>query len=100
MMVTYFNPRSREGSDRKSVDDRLATIEISIHAPVKGATAHTLAGFGGAAISIHAPVKGATRGQRRRGTPCRDFNPRSREGSDSYHLAQRVYDKLFQSTLP
>ena len=36
-------------------------IQISIHAPVKGATAESEAATGTAAqISIHAPVKGAT----------------------------------------
>ena len=33
-------------------------------------------------ISIHAPVKGATRAGERDGQERRDFNPRSREGSD------------------
>ena len=35
----YFNPRSREGSDRSYYVDAALTKEISIHAPVKGATA-------------------------------------------------------------
>ena len=35
-------------------------IDISIHAPVKGATALQLASIQGCLISIHAPVKGAT----------------------------------------
>ena len=55
-----FNPRSREGSDR-----RVAQV------------AHDLG------ISIHAPVKGATGW---RWTPTygpANFNPRSREGSDN-----------------
>ena len=34
----HFNPRSREGSDRKVVSV-VQTVRISIHAPVKGATA-------------------------------------------------------------
>ena len=54
-----FNPRSREGSD---VGEQSPTTHrrISIHAPVKGATSliAVLALRNG--ISIHAPVKGAT----------------------------------------
>ena len=33
----YFNPRSREGSDRVSLKDWSSNM-ISIHAPAKGAT--------------------------------------------------------------
>ena len=33
-------------------------------------------------ISIHAPVKGATTGRRRAASPDRHFNPRTREGCD------------------
>ena len=35
---TNFNPRSREGSDVQSAVKALGLPEISIHAPVKGAT--------------------------------------------------------------
>ena len=35
----YFNPRSREGSDVVT-DDGTRVRDISIHAPVKGATVH------------------------------------------------------------
>ena len=34
-------------------------------------------------ISIHAPVKGATQAPRNAGGASTNFNPRSREGSDS-----------------
>ena len=77
----YFNPRSREGSDVGDVqvfDDAL----ISIHAPVKGATRGTSAQEGIRSISIHAPVKGATPLRPAGSRSARDFNPRSREGSD------------------
>ena len=58
--ATYFNPRSREGSDWSDPMSHIGEVLISIHAPVKGAT--KLFGFelGGHGISIHAPVKGAT----------------------------------------
>ena len=57
----YFNPRSREGSDRKQTEVSKVIFRISIHAPAKGATAGIC-------------------GQ------CQTdayFNPRSREGSDA-----------------
>ena len=77
----HFNPRSREGSDLRSVDSfsskfdfnprsregsdaKLASqgdiIPISIHAPVKGATGLRHFLIHHVKISIHAPVKGAT----------------------------------------
>ena len=61
MQAIYFNPRTREGCDEKSFSIYIQSQGISIHAPVKGATAtvHGPAdGIGN--ISIHAPVKGAT----------------------------------------
>ena len=61
-------------------------IEISIHAPVKGATADQVVAIDGSCISIHAPVKGATDHVRRHGPPDRDFNPRTREGCDGADL--------------
>ena len=38
-MQDHFNPRSREGSDRDRIDRYRRQRMISIHAPVKGATA-------------------------------------------------------------
>ena len=54
-----FNPRSRKGSDIHDFHDYNPT-EISIHAPVKGATATLSPIIVVPTISIHAPVKGAT----------------------------------------
>ena len=54
-----FNPRSREGSDNVcSYADCM--MEISIHAPAKGATMYFVKFEGMTEISIHAPAKGAT----------------------------------------
>ena len=55
---------------------------ISIHAPVKGATTDDRLDYYHHTISIHAPVKGATDSHGASQLPMRDFNPRSREGSD------------------
>ena len=124
--ISYFNPRSREGSDlpmamlasvlgisihapAKGATNTATHIEmaswISIHAPAKGATIISLPSDPGYYISIHAPAKGATflisfsgealkfqstLPRRERLTfiisahLSSDFNPRSREGSDSH----------------
>ena len=97
--TTYFNPRSREGSDRQfdSNIDHIFQFQstlprrerrffqcltlycniISIHAPAKGATYWYIWYTMFCYISIHAPAKGATR------------------------LLQDPYNfRLFQSTLP
>ena len=37
-MITYFNPRTREGCDINFYVHQCYWIPISIHAPVKGAT--------------------------------------------------------------
>ena len=56
-----FNPRPREGSDGDvTLGSKGKTTEISIHAPVKGATYTSVSNPSKIKISIHAPVKGAT----------------------------------------
>ena len=77
-----FNPRSREGSDVHFAFT-LTASSISIHAPARGATYDENAAIRAVGISIHAPARGATKDAFR---PCKNdsnFNPRSREGSDS-----------------
>ncbi len=60
----------------------MASIVVSIHAPVKGATLASGDWERPQLVSIHAPVKGATRTR-----PCYGhancFNPRAREGRDA-----------------
>ena len=56
---------------------------ISIHAPAKGATKSGKVYTNNNGISIHAPVKGAAGNRRTCVHRTRDFNPRSREGSDA-----------------
>ena len=117
-----FNPRSREGSDVAHHVHRLDGLDISIHAPAKGATRQVCTLRHQFDISIHAPAKGATfrrtctcgqlyafqstlpRRERRSAglAPAfssMHFNPRSREGSD---VAGRpiAASEPFQSTLP
>ena len=60
----HFNPRSREGSDRKEAKKLGRFYGISIHAPARGATLIFC-------LSL----------------PCMCyFNPRSREGSDLFYF--------------
>ncbi len=73
----YFNPRSREGSDKQAMDAVDDMTPISIHAPAKGATEEKVSFRVSVLISIHAPAKGAT-------PPCTIF----------------VLHGVFQSTLP
>ena len=73
---------------------------ISIHAPVKGATIVLVGDDPVVAISIHAPVKGATTVDMTSPTINANFNPRSREGSDTYGGQPFIWLSLFQSTLP
>ena len=71
-VVEYFNPRSREGSDKRT-GDRIKKGKISIHAPAKGATWIAC----------------------RRMFTWMDFNPRSREGSDKATEARLVQPAHF-----
>ena len=56
-----FNPRSREGSDARVLDEVMQIDAISIHAPAKGATDPKPDPPPEPPISIHAPAKGATK---------------------------------------
>ena len=51
-------------------------------------------------ISIHAPARGATVSHPSSAHPNRDFNPRSRKGSDINLFVYAFMASLFQSTLP
>ena len=97
-IITHFNPRSREGSDAQ-IYYTIVTVNISIHAPAKGATSGSSRSCASKYISIHAPAKGATK-RRKSINLDRYFNPRSREGSDTSTQAQRSRIRGFQSTLP
>ena len=96
----HFNPRSREGSDLRSYIADVLNKNISIHAPVKGATGTEPENQMEPGISIHAPVKGATRGSHTRHMWRAYFNPRSREGSDLSRTTPTGTADRFQSTLP
>ena len=58
--ATYFNPRSRTGSDPNQKTDDSTGAPISIHAPARGATTYPRRQYKQSQISIHAPARGAT----------------------------------------
>ena len=55
-----FNPCTHEGCDAEDTRIRDVVTDISIHAPMKGATCRKRANKKWIRISIHAPMKGAT----------------------------------------
>ena len=91
----YFNPRTREGCDLGMEAQTLLVLDISIHAPARGATLFLDNVFGFFAISIHAPARGATKRRLREFNAHRHFNPRTREGCDRYaRVGQEVQVKI------
>ena len=73
---------------------------ISIHAPARGATLSWAYGNADDFISIHAPARGATVAQAPNQCYHSYFNPRSREGSDKRRRSSQASRIRFQSTLP
>ena len=87
--LIHFNPRSREGSDSPSPVKSHFSFTISIHAPAKGATSNSF-------FILLCPLFQSTLPRRERPRGCAllqtllDFNPRSREGSDIHQSRQRL----------
>ena len=63
-------------------DTETGEVNISIHAPTRGATHRIVKRIDVVQISIHAPTRGATIMVTAAGTTIPNFNPRSHEGSD------------------
>ena len=99
MAKVNFNPRSREGSDGMTAGYGMQAA-ISIHAPAMGATKDTAETCSRQSISIHAPARGATFCHLLALLNTRNFNPRSREGSDGPSDVTLLTVPVFQSTLP
>ena len=80
VLFIHFNPRSREGSDLTTTRTKRFK-SISIHAPARGATPMSDVPFSDVIFQSTLP-----RGERRARLVIpgilKDFNPRSREGSD------------------
>ena len=79
---TYFNPRSREGSDRVRCSQTTGNISYFNPRSREGSDAFHDAMSLMYSISIHAPARGATPNRSLKKSRCKNFNPRSREGSD------------------
>ena len=75
-------------------------MNISIHAPAKGATIYTIIEYYHLLISIHAPAKGATLVLACSSLSLPYFNPRPREGSDLRARKTLSRNVKFQSTPP
>ena len=75
--IVCFNPRTREGCDISRIRD-IGKVYVSIHAPVRGATACYLGGM----------------------VTTSSFNPRTREGCDGNQASHRQDFPMFQSTHP
>ena len=78
----YFNPHSREGSDRKDPERVWDVPDFNPHSR-EGSDRIMPYNGRGEPISIHTPAKGVTKRNPEYWSNCTDFNPHSREGSDS-----------------
>ena len=92
---SYFNPRSREGSDNSVKPFVIRIDSISIHAPARGATLFRNVMQLETQISIHAPARGATKQAAAPFRNCSYFNPRSREWSDGRRVPGAVAGEYF-----
>ena len=82
-LVFYFNPRSREGSDRYQFYIYSPLVQFQSTLPRGERRVYGKDGHRQRAISIHAPARGATNFFVSPRSHIIDFNPRSREGSDA-----------------
>jgi len=81
IIASYFNPRTREGCDEDGYTDK-HSYDISIHAPVKGAT--RLVPYNAVNIRYFNPRtrEGCDFAEQYADQILHDFNPRTREGCD------------------
>ena len=84
----YFNPRSREGSDKSITTIRLKILDFNPRSR-EGSDYPSATDLLSGSISIHAPARGATEPECFFLRSLVNFNPRSREGSDR-HLLRRI----------
>ena len=82
-----FNPRAHAGRDHDHRRDAVA-VDVSIHAPTRGATGQPPRPSRPGGVSIHAPTRGATAGAGAALAPV-SFNPRAHAGRD---LARGLYE--------
>ena len=100
VLLRYFNPRSREGSDECCVYFVIVLLLFQSTLPRGERLILILILYPIVTISIHAPARGATHHVIYDFHRHTYFNPRSREGSDRYTCTGKVCVLSFQSTLP
>ena len=69
-------------------------LQVSIHAPTRGATLDDARHEAAILVSIHAPTRGATIASAVPTFARRSFNPRAHEGRDAVWRAYRVADEV------
>ena len=98
--ITDFNPRSRVGSDDEAAAGIKKIRQFQSALP-RGERRYTkVPGENPQIISIRAPAWGATKKESCTGATERNFNPRSRVGSDPEAGARPMRAEQFQSALP
>ncbi len=95
-----FNPRSREGSDVEIFENIAKEGRFQSTLPRRERLKMIADSEKRVDISIHAPAKGATKTAPQNKLIWNNFNPRSREGSDNNISTAFLNFFLFQSTLP
>ena len=75
-------------------------MDVSIHAPARGATDYPARPNTHYDVSIHAPARGATGQNTKMRISGQCFNPRARTGRDVSGRAMLWSIALFQSTRP
>ena len=98
LVPCHFNSRSRAGSDRSRTKNRCGR-KISIHAPVRGATEVRFYHFSKKPFQFTLPC-GERQRQLSQAGVQRNFNSRSRAGSDVHPQTSSRGNYLFQFTLP
>ena len=97
--IVGFNPRTHTGCDFM-VQCSFASLQVSIHAPTRGATANLPSEGLLVEVSIHAPTRGATFWRAASAHGSASFNPRTHTGCDGFASLLRPAPLWFQSTHP
>ena len=98
-LAEHFNPRPREGGDVVDLLPILKAADISIHAPARGATPRFADGMT-QLVFQSTPPRGGRLSRLVAIDSTTYFNPRPREGGDSFSLKHTALLPVFQSTPP
>ena len=92
--VPRFNPRTHEGCDVAEAPEP-TELDVSIHAPTRGATHATQVNYNNEVVSIHAPTRGATLLLHLYLSDDCCFNPRTHEGCDLQRIHKQSHSLSF-----